>query len=147
MESGVLPYDVALKIGLENNINLKTQVNQLYSSQAQKRQSIGNFIPSFNLGGLAQRTNGLQIDPRTGEGGNVRSDYIQAGLQANYVLFNGFGRLNGATIRFLSLHRPGRISSLFRRPNLRICVVASRNFEPLPEKLCSAFLIAETGKC
>jgi outer membrane protein len=90
----VLTFEEAVKIGMEKNISLHTQRNQLFASQARKTQGYANFLPSINGNGFAQRTDGLQIDPTTGEAGNVRSDYIQGSVQANFMLFNGFNRIN-----------------------------------------------------
>jgi outer membrane protein len=90
----VLTFEDAIKIGIDKNINLHTQNNQLYANQARKLQGYANFLPNLNANGFAQRTDGLQIDPTTGQAGNVSSDYIQGSIQANFVVFNGFNRIN-----------------------------------------------------
>lgn len=89
-----LTYKEALQIGLKNSVDFKSQQNLLDARAAQKVQAYGNYLPSLNAQGFAQRTDGLQIDPTTGSASNLTSDYIQGTLNANYILFNGFGRIN-----------------------------------------------------
>ena len=92
--ANVLSFEEAIKIGIDKNINLNTQRNNLYASQARKAQGYANYLPSVRANGFLQRTDGLQIDPTTGQAGNVSSDYIQGSVQADYTLFNGFNRIN-----------------------------------------------------
>src|SRR5687767_5846334 len=89
-----LTFEEAIKLGLENNVTLNTQKNQLYVAQARKTQAYASYLPNLNGQAFAQRADGLQIDPTTGEAANVSSDNIQGGLSSNLVLFNGFGRIN-----------------------------------------------------
>ena len=93
-ETALLTFNEAVKIALEKNVTLNTQKNQLFSNQARKLQGYANYLPNLNAQGFAQRTDGLQIDPTTGQGGNITSDYVQASVNANYTLFNGLNRIN-----------------------------------------------------
>lgn len=88
-----LTFEEAIKIGLQNNVTLNTQKNQLYAAQARKTQGIAQFLPGINAQAVAQRTDGLQIDPTTGEGADLTSDQVFAQVQAGLVLFNGFNRI------------------------------------------------------
>jgi outer membrane protein len=90
----ILPFEEAIKIGLEKNVLLNTQKNQLYSSAARRTQAYANYLPGIQANASAQRTDGLQIDPLTGQGANLTSDQFYAQIQAGYVLFNGFNRSN-----------------------------------------------------
>jgi outer membrane protein len=87
-----LTFKEAIKIGLENNVVLNTQKNQLYSTQARRQQGYANYLPNINGQAVAQRTDGLQIDPTTGQGANLTSDQLFAQVSAGYILFNGFNR-------------------------------------------------------
>jgi outer membrane protein len=90
----VLTFADAVKIGLEKSVALNTQKNQFYSSAARRSQGYAGYLPSVTAFGQAQRTDGLQIDPTTGQGANLTSDQLFAQVGANYVLFNGFNRIN-----------------------------------------------------
>lgn len=89
-----LTFQEAIKIGLEKNVNLATQNNNLFTRQARKTQAMAAFLPNLTASGFLQRTDGLQIDPTSGRGGNVTSDYIQGTISSSLVLFSGFSRLN-----------------------------------------------------
>jgi outer membrane protein len=88
----ILSFEEAIKIGLEKNVTLNTQKNQLYSAQARRTQGYAAYLPSMQAQAQAQRTDGLQIDPTTGAGANLTSDQVYGQLSANYLLFNGFNR-------------------------------------------------------
>lgn len=93
-KSRVLTFEEAVKIGLEKNVTLNTEKNQLFASQARRLAGFAGYLPSINAQAFAQRQDGLQIDPTTGEGSNVTADYIQGQVSANYLLFNGFNRIS-----------------------------------------------------
>ncbi len=89
-----LPFEDAVKIALQNNVNLNTQKNNMYVANARKLQAYSGYLPGITGQAFAQRANGLQIDPTTGVGSNVQADNIQGSLNANYTVFNGFNRYN-----------------------------------------------------
>ena len=93
-KSTVLTFEEAIKIGIKNNVNLNTQKNQLYASQARKTGAAANFLPSLTGQAFAQRSDGLQQDPLTGGAVNATSDVVQGSITANLVIFNGLGRIN-----------------------------------------------------
>lgn len=89
-----LTFEEAVKIGLERNVTLNTQKNQLVVNQAQKLNTIGNFIPSLNVGGNLQHQSGQQQNQGTGELEDLETDYAGYQINANLTLFNGLTRLN-----------------------------------------------------
>ncbi len=93
-ESISLSFEEAVKIALEKNVDLNTQKNNLEVSEARRLQGYGNFLPTVNASSFGQRTEGLQINPITGEGKNITSDQIGASVNANYTIFNGLNRFN-----------------------------------------------------
>lgn len=93
-QESTLTFKEAVKIALDNSINLKQQQNQLYVNQSQKLQSQSQFLPSLSIRGYAQRTDGQQISPVTGQGEDVTSDQFGASVNASLSLFNGFSRIN-----------------------------------------------------
>jgi len=89
-----MTFQEAVKIALEKNVILNTQKNFLDASEARKLQGYAGYLPGISAQGSATRANGLQIDPVTGVGSNVQADNVQASINANYTLFNGFNRIN-----------------------------------------------------
>jgi outer membrane protein len=90
----VLTFGEAIKIGVQNNVILNTQKNQLYATQARRSAAIANFLPNLSASAFAQRSDGLQIDPTTGNAVNATSDLVSGSINSNLVLFNGLGRIN-----------------------------------------------------
>lgn len=89
-----LTYKEAIKIALQNNVNLNQQKNNLYARQVQKNQSIAAFLPGVNIQGSASHTDGQQPAPDGGELVDLSQDNVNASIQAGMTLFNGFNRIN-----------------------------------------------------
>ncbi len=128
-ETAQLTFNEAVKIAMEKNVTLNTQKNQLFSNQARKLQGYANYLPNLNAQGFAQRTDGLQIDPTTGQGGNITSDYVQANVNANYTLFNGLNRIN--TLKQNNLQFDAQTSLVERTKQDVIFNVASQYLQVL----------------
>ena len=93
-QDSTLTFREAVKIALDNSINLNQQQNQLYINQSQKLQAQSQYLPSVAINGFGQRTDGQQISPLTGQGEDVTSDQFRASINASLSLFNGFSRIN-----------------------------------------------------
>lgn len=89
-----LTYREAVEIALKNNLTLNQQKNNLLVRQVQKNQSIAAFLPSINIQGSAAHTDGQQPNPDGGELMDLSVDNVNANIQANMTLFNGFNRIN-----------------------------------------------------
>lgn len=89
-----LTFKEAVELGLKENINLKIQKNQLDVIHSQKLQNSARFFPTISLNGSASRTDGQQIDPVTGQGSNVTSDFANVSIGASIGIFNGFNRIS-----------------------------------------------------
>lgn len=90
----VLTFEEAVKIGLENNVLLNQQKNQLEFNQVQKSAAMANFAPNVNLNGQAVQFSGNSFNNNTGQVVNGIRDNVSGSLNANMVLFNGTGRLS-----------------------------------------------------
>jgi outer membrane protein len=90
-----LTFEDAVRIGLEKNVTLNTQKNQLEATQAFKLSSVGNFIPNLNVTGNLNHQSGQQQNQGTGELEDLNTDYAGYQINASYTIFNGLGRLNG----------------------------------------------------
>jgi outer membrane protein len=89
-----LNYTEAIKIGLEKNVVLNQQKNNLFSRQVQRNQSISNFLPNLYIQGGANRNIGQQANPENGNFENLTVDNVFASINAELTIFNGFTRIN-----------------------------------------------------
>ena len=89
-----LPYREAVRIALENNLDLNQQKNILVARQVQKNQGVAAFLPGVAIQGSASHTDGQQPNPDGGELLNLSVDNVNANIQAGLTLFNGFNRIN-----------------------------------------------------
>lgn len=89
-----LTYRGAVEIALKNNLTLNQQKNNLIVRQVQKNQSIAAFLPSFSINGQLSHTDGQQPNPENGNLEDLSVDNLNANIQANMSLFNGFNRIN-----------------------------------------------------
>jgi outer membrane protein len=90
-----LSFTEAIKLGLDRNVLLKQQQNQLVVNQAQKANSYAVMLPSVNLTSTFQRQEGQQ--PNTLDGGleDLKTNYFGAQFNGNLTLFNGLRGING----------------------------------------------------
>jgi outer membrane protein len=93
-KSGELTFEEAVKIGLERNVMLNQQKNQLELNQVQKMAGYGNFLPSINLNSVFQRQAGQQPNTTTGDLEDLKTNYLGAQLNGNLTLFNGLRGIN-----------------------------------------------------
>lgn len=89
-----LTFEEAIKIGLERNVLLKQQQNQLTVNQMQRNNSYAVILPSVSLTSTFQRQEGQQ--PNTLDGGleDLKTNYFGAQFNGNLTLFNGLRGLN-----------------------------------------------------
>jgi len=89
-----LTFEEAVVIGLERNVNLNQQKNQLEANQAQKLNAVGNFLPNLNITGAVQRQEGQQSNTTNGSLENLTTDYIGGQLNSGLTVFNGLRNYN-----------------------------------------------------
>ena len=93
-QSRVLTFEEAIKIALDNNVNLNQQRNQLEFTQAQKSSAIASFAPSVNANIQAAQFNGNSFNQQQGRVINGIRDNVSGSLNANLVLFNGLSNIS-----------------------------------------------------
>jgi outer membrane protein len=89
-----LTYDEAVSIALEQNVNLRQQINEMKVVKAVKAQSRGEMAPNVSANLNAYRANGntfLQQEARTI---NTSSEGLNASFGADINVFSGFSQLN-----------------------------------------------------
>ena len=92
-----LTFEEAVTIGLERNVILNQQKNQLEATQAQKLNAMGNYMPNLNITGAVQRQEGQQANTTNGNLEDLTTDYVGAQFNANFTVFNGFRNYNTLT--------------------------------------------------
>jgi outer membrane protein len=89
-----LTFKEAVKIGLDNNLNLNQQKNLLVASKVQKSSGLLSFGPSVNINGNAGRNDGNSFNQQQGRVVNGVLDFVNASIDANMPLFRGLNVLN-----------------------------------------------------
>ena len=89
-----MTFEEAVSIGLERNMVLNQQKNQLEANQAQKLNAIGNYLPNLNITGGAQRQEGQQPNTTNGNLEDLTTDYLGGQLNAGLTVFNGLRNLS-----------------------------------------------------
>ncbi len=91
-----LTFKEAVKIGLQNNVTLNQQRNNLLQSQAQKTSNIAQLGPQVSINGSVGVRSGNNWIQNTGEVVNATVDGASASLDVNMPIFNGLAGVNAA---------------------------------------------------
>lgn len=89
-----LTFKEAVKIGLDNNLNLNQQKNQLVATRVTKNAGLLGFGPTVNINGNAGRNDGNSFNQQQGRVVNGVLDFVNASLDANMPLFRGLNVIN-----------------------------------------------------
>jgi outer membrane protein len=89
-----LSFKEAVKIGLENNVTLNQQKNQLQYTQINKTSSLLQMGPSIQATSDVYRTDGNSFNPNEGKVINGVFDYVGAQVGASMPIFSGLNNLN-----------------------------------------------------
>ncbi len=74
---------------LENNISVKQSALDLETTEADKLEAIGNFLPSLNANANAQKNTGLSINPTNNQFENTTFGSAAGAVNVGYTLFDG----------------------------------------------------------
>jgi len=74
---------------LENNISIKQSELNLESTDADKLEAIGNFLPSLNANANAQKNTGLSLNPTNNQLENTTFGSASGAVNLGYTLFDG----------------------------------------------------------
>ena len=85
----VLTYDDAIRIAIEQNIEVKQQMNMMKVSRVNQQQSMANFLPGVRINGSASRQNGWQWSNEESEMTNTSIDRTNYNIGADMTIFNG----------------------------------------------------------
>lgn len=93
-EKATLTFKEAVKIGLENNVSLNQQKNQLNYTQTNKTASLLQLGPSVDASLNAYRNDGNSFNQQEGRVVNGKIDYVNGTISASIPVFNGLNILN-----------------------------------------------------
>lgn len=93
-----LSYEEAIKIALEQNVNLRMQQNEMKVIKAEKAQSRGEMAPSISASISGWRSSGNTFIEQEARTINTTSDNLSGSLNANLNIFSGFSQLNSARL-------------------------------------------------
>ena len=94
IEKSTLTFKEAVKIGLDNNVILNQQKNQLNYTQTNKTSSLLQLGPSIDASLNAYRNDGNSFNQQEGRVVNGKIDYVNGSIDASIPVFNGFNVLN-----------------------------------------------------
>jgi outer membrane protein len=89
-----LTFQDAVRIGLDRNLQLNQEKNNLTTSTITKQSSLYQLTPSLNVNGSAGRNNGNSFNQQAGEVVNGVLDFLGANINASMPLFNGLNNVN-----------------------------------------------------
>ncbi len=89
-----LSFKEAVRIGLDNNIVLKQERNNLTAVNASKNSAYASLAPNVNARALAFRIDGNSFFEQTGEVINAQSNRASGSINADITLFNGLSNIN-----------------------------------------------------
>jgi outer membrane protein len=89
-----LSFKEAVKIGLQNNMTLNQQKNQLAYTQTAKTASLLQMGPTVDARADAYRVDGNSFNQNEGKVVNGKIDYITGSINANIPVFVGLNTLN-----------------------------------------------------
>lgn len=94
-----LTYEEAIKIGLEQNVDLQIQQNDMKLVKAERNQSRGELAPSISAsmdGFISSGNTFIQEEARTI---NLKSENLTGRINANLNVFSGFSQINMIKLR------------------------------------------------
>jgi outer membrane protein len=90
----ILTFKDAVKIGLENNLTLNQQKNQLAFTRVNKMSSLLQLGPTVQADGSVGRFDGNSFNQQRGEVINGQIDFVNGRIFASLPIFNGLNQFN-----------------------------------------------------
>jgi outer membrane protein len=88
-----LNFQEAVKMGLDNNVTLRRENNNLEVSLANRREARALYAPGIGATIGMQKINGQQFNEVTGEAFRDNTDFANVGVGIRYTIFDGLNRL------------------------------------------------------
>lgn len=93
-QDSTLTFAEAVRVALQNDVNLQQETNRLDNYRADKASGIAMMTPSLSASGNYGQNNGNSFNAQEGRVVNGKLDFASGSIDASIVLFNGFNRLN-----------------------------------------------------
>ncbi len=90
---------------LENNITVKQSALDLKQTELNKKDALGNFLPSFNFNASHSWNIGLNVDPVTNTNVNATTQTTSGGISSGIDIFKGrqnFNQMHRANLEILA---------------------------------------------
>jgi len=81
----------AIRIALQDNLELKQSFNQIFSNELTVNQSKAEFLPDLSASISSTQKYGKELDPISGSNESQTTETVNASLSSSINLFNGFG--------------------------------------------------------
>lgn len=79
---------------IENNITVKQNEYDISIAEVDKKDAIGNYLPTFNINGSHSWNSGLNTDISTGLNVNQTTQTTSGGLSSGILIYGGLQNLN-----------------------------------------------------
>lgn len=89
-----LTFKEAVQLGLERNVILNQEKNNLVTASANRTAALFQMTPTIGISGNAGRNDGNSFNQQQGEVVNGKLDFLGASLNASMPLFNGLNNFN-----------------------------------------------------
>lgn len=89
-----LTFQDAVKMGLENNVALGQQRNQLFVTQVNQTSGLLQMAPNISASADAGRFDGNSFNQQLGKVVNGQTDFVNGRIGASVPIFGGFSQLN-----------------------------------------------------
>lgn len=99
---------------LENNISVKQSELDLESTDADRMDAIGNFLPSLNANANASKNTGLSLNPTTNQLENTTFGSASGAINVGYTLFDGL-----KNVRQLQRSKLSKLAAQYRLDKMK----------------------------
>ncbi len=118
-DNNILTFSEAVRIAIENNINLLTETNRLDVFQADKSSSYASMAPSVAVNGNYGRNDGNSFNQQEGRVVNGKLDFLNGSLNMDMTLFNGLRQIKSSKSATSALESQAHLVARTRQQVIR----------------------------
>jgi outer membrane protein len=118
-EDNKLTFSEAVRIAIENNINLLQETNRLDVFQADKSTSYASMAPSVSINGDFGRRDGNSFNQQEGRVVNGKLDFMSGSLNMDMNLFNGLRQIKTSKSAVSALESQAHLVARTRQQVIR----------------------------
>jgi len=121
----ILTYDAAVSLALKQNVDLRTQQNEMKTIRAQKAQTRGEIAPTISASLDGYRASGNTFLEQEARTINTNSEGLNASFSANMNIFSGFAQMNAVKMANAGFEAQQK---LVQRTSQEVIFFVSRQF-------------------